>query len=91
MTDNPALHILRICLALVAAPWALAIAAFILTACTIAQMLALFTSVTVFTITRRWAPAANIIRDVAKPRIAYFGAFPFARGAPFAFWPAYEA
>jgi hypothetical protein len=70
MTENPALHILRICLALVAAPWALAIAAFILIACTIAQMLALSTSVTVFTITRRWAPAANIIRDVALPRIA---------------------
>ena len=70
MTENPALHIFRVCLALIAAPWALAISAFILIACTIAQMLALSTSVTVFAITRRWAPAANIIRDVALPRIA---------------------
>ena len=70
MTQSPALHIFRVCLALIAAPWALAITAFILIACTIAQMLALSASVTVLAITQRWTPAPKIIRDVALPRIA---------------------
>ncbi len=70
MTENPVLHILRICLALIAAPWALGMTAFVLIACLTAQVLGLFASLGVFALTQRWASTGNVVCDVAMPRIA---------------------